>query len=625
MNQFPLWKNLLVLGVLVAGLLVALPNLYGDDPALQVSREDGAALDETTMVSIRESLNSAEIAFLSADVEDGRALIRFDDVPGQLAASDVLREALQYHVVALTLAPRTPTWLRGLGLKPMSLGLDLRGGVHFVYEVDLKSAVQQYLGTYRDDINRILLEERIRRRVALEGDAVEIQVLQSEDMDRAEELIRELDDPNSPFDLRRAQVDGSPGFRLALTAAQIKARQDFAIQQNTVTLRNRVNELGVAEPVVQRQGHSRIVVQLPGVQDPSQAERVLGATATLEFRLVDTENDAFDADRRKRTPIGSVLEYQRDGAPTLLRREVIVSGDQLTDATSGYSEGQPAVFVRLNSQGAARMLETTQQNINRPMAVLFIEQKPELVERRGEQVLITRTERTVINIATIRGVFSSNFQITGLTPFEAQDLALLLRAGALAAPIVKVEERTIGPSLGQDNIAKGRMAVVLGMLLVMGFMALYYRVFGLVADLALMANLVLIVALLSLFQASLTLPGIAGIVLTVGMAVDANVLIFERIREELRNGISPQAAIKAGYERAFSSIADANITTLIAALVLFTFGTGPIKGFAITLSLGIVTSMFTAIVGTRAVINLIYGGRSVASLAIGGRLQRATV
>jgi preprotein translocase subunit SecD len=459
--------------------------------------------------------------------------------------------------------------------------------------------------------------------VALKGDSVEIQVLRSEDMDRAEELIRELDDPNSPFDLRRAQVDGSPGFRLALTDAQIKGRQDFAIQQNTVTLRNRVNELGVAEPVVQRQGLSRIVVQLPGVQDPSQAERVLGATATLEFRLVDTENDAFDADRRKRAPIGSVLEYQRDGAPTLLRREVIVSGDQLTDATSGYSEGQPAVFVRLNSQGAARMLETTQQNINRPMAVLFIEQKPELVERGGEQVLITRTERTVINIATIRGVFSSNFQITGLTPFEAQDLALLLRAGALAAPIVKVEERTIGPSLGQDNIAKGRMAVVLGMLLVMVFMAVYYRVFGLVADLALMANLVLIVALLSLFQASLTLPGIAGIVLTVGMAVDANVLIFERIREELRNGISPQAAIKAGYERAFSSIADANITTLIAALVLFTFGTGPIKGFAITLSLGIVTSMFTAIVGTRAVINLIYGGRTVASLAIGGRLQRA--
>jgi preprotein translocase subunit SecD len=623
MNQFPLWKNLLVLGVLVAGVLVALPNLYGDDPALQVSREDGSALDETTMVSIRESLNSAEIAFLSADVDDGRALIRFADVPRQLAASDVLREALEYHVVALTLAPRTPTWLRGLGLKPMSLGLDLRGGVHFVYQVDLKSAVQQYLGTYRDDVNRILLEERIRRRVALKGDSVEIQVLRSEDMDRAEELIRELDDPNSPFDLRRAQVDGSPGFRLALTDAQIKGRQDFAIQQNTVTLRNRVNELGVAEPVVQRQGLSRIVVQLPGVQDPSQAERVLGATATLEFRLVDTENDAFDADRRKRAPIGSVLEYQRDGAPTLLRREVIVSGDQLTDATSGYSEGQPAVFVRLNSQGAARMLETTQQNINRPMAVLFIEQKPELVERGGEQVLITRTERTVINIATIRGVFSSNFQITGLTPFEAQDLALLLRAGALAAPIVKVEERTIGPSLGQDNIAKGRMAVVLGMLLVMVFMAVYYRVFGLVADLALMANLVLIVALLSLFQASLTLPGIAGIVLTVGMAVDANVLIFERIREELRNGISPQAAIKAGYERAFSSIADANITTLIAALVLFTFGTGPIKGFAITLSLGIVTSMFTAIVGTRAVINLIYGGRTVASLAIGGRLQRA--
>ena len=625
MNQFPLWKNLLVLAVLVIGLLVALPNIYGDDPALQVSREDGNALDETTMVSIRQTLDGAEIEFLAAELDDGRALIRFADVPQQLAASDALRDVLAYHVVALTLAPRTPTWLRALGLKPMSLGLDLRGGVHFVYEVDLKSAVQQYLGTYRDDINRVMLEERLRRRVQLKDGYVEVQVLRPEDMERAEELIRELDDPNNPFDLSRTRVDGSPGFRLALTDAQIKARQDFAIQQNTVTLRNRVNELGVAEPVVQRQGLSRIVVQLPGVQDPSQAERVLGATATLEFRLVDAENDAFDADRRNRAPIGSVLEYQRDGTPTLLRREVIVSGDQLTDATSGYSEGQPAVFVRLNSQGASRMLETTQQNINRPMAVLFIEQKPELVERNGEEVLITRTERTIINVATIRGVFSSNFQITGLSPFEAQDLALLLRAGALAAPIVKVEERTIGPSLGQDNIAKGRLAVVLGMLLVVVFMALYYRVFGLVADLALIANLVLIVALLSLFQASLTLPGIAGIVLTVGMAVDANVLIFERIREELRNGVSPQAAIKAGYERAFSSIADANITTLIAALVLFTFGTGPIKGFAITLSLGIVTSMFTSIVGTRAVVNLIYGGRSVSSLAIGGRLNRAAV
>ncbi len=625
MNQFPLWKNLLVLAVLLIGVLVALPNLYGDDPALQVSREDGNALDETTMVSIRSTLEGASIPFLAAELDDGRALIRFSDVAQQLAASDALREALAYHVVALTLAPRTPAWLRALGLKPMSLGLDLRGGVYFVYQVDLKSAVQQYLGTYRDDINRVMLEERLRRRVQLKDSYVEVQVLRAEDADRAEELIRELDDPNNPFDLTRIEVDGLPGFRLALTDAQIKARQDFAIQQNTVTLRNRVNELGVAEPVVQRQGLSRIVVQLPGVQDPSQAERVLGATATLEFRLVDTENDAFDADRRKRAPIGSVLQYQRDGTPTLLRREVIVSGDQLTDATSGYSEGQPAVFVRLNSKGAARMLETTQQNINRPMAVLFIEQKPELVERNGEEVLITRTERTIINVATIRGVFSSNFQITGLTPFEAQDLALLLRAGALAAPIVKVEERTIGPSLGQDNIAKGRLAVILGMLLVVIFMAAYYRVFGLVADMALTANLVLIVALLSLFQASLTLPGIAGIVLTVGMAVDANVLIFERIREELRNGNSPQASIKAGYERAFSSIADANITTLIAALVLFTFGTGPIKGFAITLSLGIVTSMFTAIVGTRAVVNLIYGGRRVSHLAIGGRLQRAAV
>ena len=374
----------------------------------------------------------------------------------------------------------------------------------------------------------------------------------------------------------------------------------------------------MAEPVVQRQGLNRIVVQLPGVQDPAQAERILGATATLEFRLVDWENDAFAAMQNNRPPLGSLLRYRREGTPELLRRDMIVSGDQLTDASFGYSQGQPAVYVRLNSQGAGRMFETTQANLGRPMAVLFIEEKPELIERDGEQILRNTREETVISVATIKGVFSSNFQITGLTPFEGQDLSLMLRAGALATPILKVEERTIGPSLGQDNIEKGRAAVLTGFLLVVLFMAVYYRVFGLTADLALFANLILIVALLSMLQASLTLPGIAGIVLTIGMAVDANVLIFERIREELRNGNSPQASIRSGYEKAFSTIADANITTLIAASVLWVFGTGPIRGFATTLGLGIVTSMFTAIVGTRAVINLIYGSRQVKQLSIGG-------
>jgi preprotein translocase subunit SecD len=344
----------------------------------------------------------------------------------------------------------------------------------------------------------------------------------------------------------------------------------------------------------------------------------LGATATLEFRLVDWENDAFAAMQNNRPPLGSLLRYRRDGTPELLRRDMIVSGDQLTDASFGYSQGLPAVYVRLNSQGAGRMLETTQANLGRPMAVLFIEEKPELIERDGEQILRNTREETIISVATIQGVFSSNFQITGLTPFEGQDLSLMLRAGALATPILKVEERTIGPSLGQDNIEKGRAAVLTGFLLVVLFMAGYYRVFGLTADLALFANLILIVALLSMLQASLTLPGIAGIVLTVGMAVDANVLIFERIREELRNGNSPQASIRSGYEKAFSTIADANITTLIAASVLWVFGTGPIRGFATTLGLGIVTSMFTAIVGTRAVINLIYGSRQVKQLSIGG-------
>ena len=620
MNRYPLWKNLLVAGVVLFGAIIAAPNLFGDDPALQITREDGAPLVATTIDVVTSALEAAEIEFLSTEVDGGAALVRFGNVESQLAASTVVRDELPFHVVALTLAPRTPELLSAVGLQPMSLGLDLRGGVHFLYQVDLDTALTQYLQTFETDIRARLREAGIRNRVRVNGDVVEVPIVDREQLDAAGDIVYSLD---PLLNISSATFDGDPGFRIALAPMQVTERQNFAIQQNTITLRNRVNELGVAEPVVQRQGIDRILVQLPGVQDPSQAERILGATATLEFRLVDTENDPFDAERRGRAPLNSILRFDTSGVPVLLRRDVIVSGDQLTDATFGYSQGQPAVFVRLNNQGANRMLEVTQANLNRPMAVLFIEEKPEIIERDGEQIMRTSREETVINQATIRGVFSSRFQITGVSPFEGQDLALMLRAGALATPIVKVEERTIGPSLGQDNIERGRNAVVLGFLLVVIFMTLYYRVFGLIANLALFANLVLIIALLSLLQASLTLPGIAGIVLTVGMAVDANVLIFERIREELRNGNSPQASIRAGYDKAFSTIADANITTLIAAVVLFAFGTGPIKGFAITLTLGIVTSMFTAIIGTRAVVNLIYGSRQVGRLSIGGQAAPA--
>jgi preprotein translocase subunit SecD len=495
----------------------------------------------------------------------------------------------------------------------MSLGLDLRGGVHFLFEVDIEQAVQQRLVQYEADFDKLLRKKRIKRQSRIVGNEVHITLGDSADADEAEELLRDSD-PDIEI-LRRGTGDALM-LVIRMTPDQIKKRRDFAIDQNTITLRNRVNELGVAEPVVQRQGLDRIVVQLPGVQDPAQAERILGATATLEFRLVCDGENALEAERRGRAPLGCELFKDRIGKPILLKRRRIVGGDQLVDATSGFSQGTPAVFVRLDTKGAREMLETTKKNLKKPMAVVFVEQKRDLVERDGVMVEVRREEKEVINVATIQGVFSSNFQITGLEVFEARDLSLLLRAGALAAPIFKVEERTIGPSLGQDNIDKGLNAILIGLALVGLFMLMYYRTFGLIADIALVTNLVLVVALLSMLQASLTLPGIAGIVLTVGMAVDANVLIFERIREEIRNGNSPQASIHAGYEKALSTIADANITTLIAAIVLFVFGTGPIKGFAVTLSLGIVASMFTAIIGTRAIINLIYGGRTLERLSI---------
>ncbi|NDH49161.1 MAG: protein translocase subunit SecD [Proteobacteria bacterium] len=615
MNKIALWKTLLILFVMLIGFLYALPNIFGDDPALQITREDGTPVLTATIEQAEEILNQNEINFNTIDFQGNALIIRLSNTDDQQSASALLRESLNQHVVALTLASRAPRAIQNLGFRPMSLGLDLRGGVYFLYQVDLASATQQYLDSYQASISQAFRSEGIPVSVQRNIDNIIFSFDNEESIIQAEELLFRLD---PLLDVTAAQ--SAQGFQLnvALSNIQITQRQNIALQQNILTLRNRVNELGVAEPVVQRQGLDRILVQLPGIQDPSQAERILGSTATIEFRLVDFENDPFEADRTNRPPLNSILRYDRTGFPELLRREVIVSGSELTDATFMYSQGQPAVSIRLNAQGAARMLDATQANLNRPMAVLFIEDTPELVEVDGATELISNRTETVINKATIRGVFSNSFQITGVTPFEGQDLALLLRSGSLATPIVKVEERTIGPSLGQDNIDRGRLAVVVGLIAVMLFMILYYRAFGIIANVALISNVVLIVGTLSFLQASLTLPGIAGIVLTIGMAVDANVLIFERIREELRNGVTPLASIKAGYEKALSTIADANITTFIAAIVLFTFGTGPIKGFAITLAIGIATSMFTSIMVSRLLVNLFFERKArLQSLPIG--------
>jgi len=597
MNRYPAWLNWLVLVILLLGIVLALPNIYGSVPAVQIASTDGKPYGQAKIDQIVRILEIDDLQPEAAYLQDGRVVLRFDSVEDQLNSSDRLRDRIgQNSSVALTLTPKLPDWIRNLGLSPISLGLDLRGGIYVLLEVDMDAAVESRLNHYEQDFSERLQEAGIRRQVRLDDQIIKVRVARDEDFDKAQDIVR-----NADRDLLILDGGDDKSFRVRMSEQQIKARQDFAIEQNITTLRNRVDELGVSEPLVQRQGVDRIVVQLPGVQDPNRLDDILTATATLEFRLVDGTGDSLGS---RRYPGRGEMVSQ------ILRRQIVASGDQIIDATSGFSEGQPAVHITLDTAGGESMLKTTIENLNKPMSTVFIETKRETVIRHG--VSETRDVRTeeIINTATIRGTFKDRFQITGLTPVEARDLALLLRAGALAAPVYKVEERTIGPSLGQDNIDRGFNAVQIGFFAVIIFMGVYYRWFGLIANLALFSNLVFIVALLSLLQASLTLPGIAGIVLTVGMAVDANVLIFERIREELADGNSPQASIHSGYEKAFSSIADANITTLIAAIVLLIFGTGPIKGFAITLSLGIVTSMFTAIIGTRSVVNLIFGGRN---------------
>jgi preprotein translocase subunit SecD len=618
MNQYPLWKNLLIVAVLLVSTIYALPNVYGEDPALQITNARAGKLAAGIPERVANTLKTAGIHYKRMESNDQEVLVRFDSTEAQLKAVDFIKGDLgSDFVVALNLAPATPRWLRSLNALPMYLGLDLRGGVYFLLEVDMDAAVSQAIERYAGDLRTLLREKKIHYgQIRAENGGVRLVLRNADDREHAVSLIRD----EYP-DLVREELpvdSGKYGLFVKPSEREIKEIRSFALQQNILTLRNRVNELGVAEPVIQQQGNSRVVVQLPGVQDTARAKRILGATATLEYRAVDTEHDLQSALAGK-VPAGSQIYHMRDGKPVLLKKQVIVTGDQIVNASSGFDSqtGTPNVTVTLDAKGARKMLAFTKENVGKPMAVVFIENKSEIKMVDGKPVRSTRKVEEVVSVATIRDVFSKRFQTTGLdSSQEAHELALILRSGALAAPIQIVEERTIGPSLGKKNIEQGFLSTVIGFFAVLIFTAMYYRVFGLIADLALAFNLVLIVAILSLLQATLTLPGIAGIVLTIGMAVDANVLIYERIREELRNGNSPQASIQAGFEKAFGTIADANITTLIAAVVLLAYGTGPIKGFAVTLSIGILTSMFTAVMCTRAVVNLVYGRRRSARLSI---------
>lgn len=611
MNVYPLWKYLLIIVVVVLGLVYALPNLYPADPAVQITSTGSAVIDDGINNRVRQILDNKQLSTKSIVIENEALLARFNNDDDQRQAFDEIKSVLgSQYVTALNLAPATPGWLRSLNAEPMYLGLDLRGGVHFLLEVDMQEALVKAAERYSTDFRTTLREEKIRYLgVTREDTSLQVKFRSAEERAAAIKALNREMGTELSFD--ETDESGSPALRANIREENIREIQRFAVKQNMTALRKRVNELGVSEPIVQQQGVNRIVVQLPGVQDTARAKRILGATATLEFRMVDEEADPQTAVSTGRVPAGDRLYRERNGAPILLKRRVMLTGEYIIDAQSGFDSesASPDVTITLDGKGARIFSKATSENVKRLMAVVFIENKPE-----GGKI------EEVINVARIQEPLSKRFHITGLdSPREARDLALLLRAGALAAPMKFVEERTVGPTLGKANIEQGFKAVTLGFILVIVFMLVFYRLFGILAATALTLNLVLIVAVLSMMQATLTLPGIAGIVLTIGMAVDANVLIFERIKEELRMGNSPHTSIDAGYDKALSTIADANITTLIAAVVLFTFGTGPIKGFAVTLSIGIVSSMFTAIMVTRGMVNLIYGKKPrLKSLAIGG-------
>ena len=618
MNRYSIWLYVVIATVVALGAFYAAPNLYEQDPSLQISQTRGLVLTETVEKTVSAALTEAGLVPKAIEQSETRMLIRFNDTQTQLKAREVVQAALggDDYSVALNLAPSTPGFLKAFGGKPMYLGLDLRGGVHFLMEVDMQGVNRQAEERFISDIKTALRGDDIRYLPMNRSDAkgITMRFRSRDDRNEARGLIQ------SQFvELDLHEVEKDFGLVGTIRPEVLEETRKLAIDQNITTLRSRVNELGVSEPIIQQQGLDRVVLQLPGVQDAAEARMIIGATATLEFRMVDLENDVRDA-LAGNVPVRSKLYFERDGAPQLLHKDIMLTGEYIIDARSGIDQqtGSPNVNITLNSKGASIFAAATQSEIGRPMATVYIEPKTETIRNEAGELEKHRTiKEEVINVATIRDILRKRFQITGLdSSEEARSLALLLRAGSLAAPIEIIEERTVGPSLGQDNIDRGFRSVQIGFVLVLIFMAFYYRAFGLIADFGLALNLVLLIALMSRIQATLTVPGIAGIVLTVGMAVDANVLIFERIREELRNGNSPQASIHAGYERAFSTIADANITTLIAALVLLAFGTGPILGFAVTLSLGIITSMFTAILGTRAVVNLVFGGRRMKNLPI---------
>ena len=616
MNHYAGWKNALIAFFLFLLTLYALPNIYGSDLAIQISGTGDYIVNDQDVRDIESVLADNDIEHKSIGLVNSRILIRFDDSRSQLSSKALLKENLsRNYVVALNLAPSIPQWLSNIGGKAMSLGLDLRGGVHFLLEVDMDAVIATSIDRYENELRSILKKDRLYRKILKENNSLVVIFKEQNLKDQAKKVIKE-ELPDLMI------VEGTESeLQLSLeitTDAQIASKKS-ALEQNITTLRNRVNELGVAEPIIQRQGTERIVVQLPGVQDTARAKEILGAVATLEFRLVDEKNDHQSAIDSGKIPSGSKLYYFKDGRPLLLKTSVIATGENIVDAASSVDQqnNSPMVSITLDSAGGRSMLETTKEYVQHRMAVVFIENKVETILKDGETIKSRSKTQDIINAATIQGIFSNRFQITGIASSrEARNLALLLRAGSLSAPIEIIEERTIGPSLGADNIQKGLMSVLVGFALVLVFMGWRYRVFGLVANIALTLNLVTIVSILSLIQATLTLPGIAGIVLTVGMAVDANVLIFERIKEELRANNNIQKAISMGYGKALLTIADANITTLIAALVLFSFGTGAVKGFAVTLSIGIITSMFTAIIVSRAIINLIYGGKKTEELAI---------
>ncbi|HIC41123.1 MAG TPA: protein translocase subunit SecD [Piscirickettsiaceae bacterium] len=618
MNHYSGLKNALIAFFLLLATLYALPNIFGSDLAVQVSAAGDAAIGQSDLNKIEVMLKDKGTTYKSVGLSNRRILVRFDDNAAQLSAKDLLKAELgRNYVVALNLAPSVPLWLSDLGGKAMSLGLDLRGGVHFLLEVDMQAVLSMSIDKYYNELRTLLRTDRLYKSIKKEGTSIAIRFKEVELKNKASALIE-----SELSDLVILETDNQDELliQVGISDSAQKEAKKSALKQNITTLRNRVNELGVAEPIIQQQGLERIVVQLPGVQDTARAKEILGAVATLEFRLVDEKNDPQTAIQSGRTPIGSKLYYFKDGRPLLLKTRVIATGENITGAASGIDQENniPMVNITLDNPGGRAMLDTTKKYLHHRMAVVFIENKVETVLNKDGKIVKKRsTTKDIINAATIQGTFSSRFQITGIdSAREARNLALLLRAGSLSAPIEIIEERTIGPSLGADNIAKGVMSVIAGFVFVLLFMVVRYRVFGMVANIALTLNLVMIVAVLSLLQATLTLPGIAGIVLTVGMAVDANVLIFERIKEELGAQSNIQKAISAGYDKAVLTIADANITTLIASLVLFSFGTGPIKGFAITLSIGIITSMFTAIIVSRAIINKIYGGKKLEELSI---------